>query len=133
MSEILTQDLGMKLVMAKFIPWLLLPEQKENGAEVANDLIQTAINESDFLKKVITRDESWVYSCDLETKAQSSQWKSPDSPHLKKVRQSHSKIKTILTVCFDSEGVVHHGYTPVGLAINKKYYLNVLLQLRDAI
>ena len=123
----------MKRVAAKFIPWLLLPEQKENGAEVANDLIQTAINESDFLKKVITRDESWVYSCDLETKAQSSQWKSPDSPHLKKERQSHSKIKTILTVCFDSEGVVHHGYTPVGLAINKKYYLNVLLQLRDAI
>ena len=28
-SEILTQDLGMKHV-AKFIPWLLLPEQKEH-------------------------------------------------------------------------------------------------------
>ena len=28
-SEILTQDLGMKCVMAKFVPWLLLPEQKE--------------------------------------------------------------------------------------------------------
>ena len=27
-SEILSQDLGMKCVVAKFIPWLLLPEQK---------------------------------------------------------------------------------------------------------
>ena len=53
---------------------------------VANDLIQTTTNEPDFLKKVITRDESWVYSYDLERKAQSSQWKSPGSPHPKKVQ-----------------------------------------------
>ena len=29
-SEILKQDLGMKCVVAKFTPWLLLPEQKEH-------------------------------------------------------------------------------------------------------
>ena len=41
-SEILMQDLGMNCLMAKFIPQLLLPEQKEHRAAVANDLIQTA-------------------------------------------------------------------------------------------
>ena len=56
-SKILKQDLGMKCVMSKFTPRLLLPEQKEYHAAVANDLIHTAINEPDFLKKVITRDE----------------------------------------------------------------------------
>ena len=35
-SKILPQDLTMKCVMAKFIPWLLLPEQKEHHATVAN-------------------------------------------------------------------------------------------------
>ena len=89
------QDLGMKRVVAKFVKWLLLPEQKEHRAAVADDLIQTTANEPDFLKKVITRDKSWVYSCDLETKAQLSQWKSPGSPRMKKVWQSHSKIKTM--------------------------------------
>ena len=57
MSEILTQDLGVKCVMArvtpKFVLWLLLPEQKEHCAIVANDLIQIATNEPDVLKKVI--------------------------------------------------------------------------------
>ena len=53
--EILMQDLGMKRIVAKFIPQLLLPEQKEHRSAVANDLIQTATNESGFLKKVITR------------------------------------------------------------------------------
>ena len=51
------QDLGIKCVVAKFIPWLLLPEQKEHHAAFANDLIQTSTNEPDFLKKVITGDE----------------------------------------------------------------------------
>ena len=36
-SEILMQDLGRKRVVAKFVPWLLLPEQKEHCAAVAND------------------------------------------------------------------------------------------------
>ena len=61
-SEILMQDLGMKRVVAKFIPQLLPPEQKEHRAAVANDLIQTTIDGLHFLEKVITRDEWWVYS-----------------------------------------------------------------------
>ena len=56
--EILMQDLGMKCVMEKFILWLLLQEQKEHRAAVANDLIQTATNKPDFLKKVITLKET---------------------------------------------------------------------------
>ena len=90
----------MKCVVAKFILWLLLLEQKEHRAAVTNDLIQTATPETDFLKKVLTRDASWVCSYDPETKAQSLQWKSPGSPHPKKACQSCSKIKTTLTVIF---------------------------------
>ena len=56
------QNLGMKPVMAKFILCFLLPEQKEHHDAVANDLIQTATSEPDFLQKVITGDESWVHS-----------------------------------------------------------------------
>ena len=75
-------------------------------------MIQTATNEPDFLKKDIAGDESWVYSTHM--KAQLSQWMSPGSPHSKKAQQSHSKIKTMLTVFFDLEGGVHHEYTPPG-------------------
>ena len=60
----------MNCVVVKIFLQVLLPEQKEHGAAVANDLIQTATNEPDFIKKVITGGESWVYSYDLETKIQ---------------------------------------------------------------
>ena len=55
-SEILTRDLGMKHVVAKFVLWLLLLDQKEYCAAVANNLIQTTTNEPDFLKEVKTGD-----------------------------------------------------------------------------
>ena len=131
--EISMQDLGVKHVIAKLVLWLLLLEQKEHRAAVANDFIQTATNESDFLKKVITRDELCVYSCDPEMKAQSSQGKFPGSACLKKAQQSLSKTKTMVTVFFDWDGVVHHEHAPPGQIINKEYCLSVLHWSRDAI
>ena len=56
----------------------------------------TSNKNPDFPKKVITRDESWV--CDPETKSQSSQWKSSESPCPKKARQSWSNVKAMLMV-----------------------------------
>ena len=85
-SEILMEDLGKKLVVAEFVPQLLSQEQKEFRAEVAQDLLQTANKDPYFPKEVITGDESWVYGYNTETKAQSSQWKSPESPCPKKAQ-----------------------------------------------
>ena len=51
----------------------------------------------------------------------------------KRARQSRSKTKTMLTVFFDWEGVVHHKYAPLGQTINKEYYLGALCWLRDTI
>ena len=57
-AKILMQDLGMKwCAMAKFIPQLLLLEQKKHHASVANDLIQTINDEPDFLKVITGR---WI-------------------------------------------------------------------------
>ena len=56
-SKILTQEFGMKHVMTKFILRLLLPQQVEHRAAVADDLIQTATSELDFLWKVKTLGE----------------------------------------------------------------------------
>ena len=75
------------MLWQKFVLWLLLPEQKEHRAAVANDLVPATTDEPGSLRKIITGDEAWVYGlCDPETKAQSSLWKSPGSPRLKKAR-----------------------------------------------
>ncbi|UYV80564.1 hypothetical protein LAZ67_19000694 [Cordylochernes scorpioides] len=85
------------------------------------------------ITRVITGDEAWVYGYDVETKAQSSQWKLPHEPRPKKARQVRSNVKALLTVFFDCRGVVHHEFLPQGRTVNKNYYLQVMRNLREAI
>lgn len=132
-QAILTEDLGMRRVSAKFVPKLLSADQKDNRVSAAADLIDCVENNENFLKTVITGDESWVYGYDPETKVQSSQWKTANSPRPKKARMSRSNVKTLLIVFFDYKGIVHHEYAPSGQTVNKEYYIEVLRRLRDAI
>jgi hypothetical protein len=100
---ILTEDLAMRCVAAKFVPRLLSDDQKFRRLEVCEELKQRVEMEPHFMSRIITGDETWVYGYDPETTLQSSQWRSPSSPRPKKARQVRSNVKTMLMVFFDSE------------------------------
>jgi hypothetical protein len=127
------EDLHMCRVAAKFVPKLLSQEQQELCLEVVRDMLECANGDPEFLKTVITGDETWVYRYDLEMKVQSSQWKHSSSPRPKKAQQAWSKVRVLLTVFFDYRGIVYHCYAPEGQTINKEYYLEVIRHLRDAV
>lgn len=131
--SILTNDLGMRRVAAKFVPKLLNVDQKQHRINIAKELLDSVRDDPNLLQRVITGDESWVYGYDVETKAQSSQWKLPHEPRPKKARQVRSNVKVLLTVFFDCRGVVHHEFLPQGRTVNKEYYLQVMRNLREAI
>ena len=100
---------------------------------IAQKMLNDVNDDPDLLKKVITGDESWVYGYDVETKAQSSQWKHTESPRPKKPRQVRSNVKVLLTVFFDCHGAVHQKFLSQGRTVNKEYYLKVMRCLHDAI
>jgi hypothetical protein len=54
----------------KFVLKLLTVKQKETRFAVATDLLQCAGQDTNYMKTLITGDESWVYRYDPETKAQ---------------------------------------------------------------
>ena len=130
---IFSNNLGMRRVAAKFVPKLLNFDQKNRRMNIAQELLNDVNDDPDLLKRVITGDESWVYGYDVETKAQSSQWKFKGEPRQKKARQVRSKVKVLITVFFDYHGIVHHEFLPVGRTVNKEYYLEVMRRLREAI
>jgi hypothetical protein len=55
-------------------------------------------------------DKSWIYGDDPETKQQSLQWKSPQSPRTKRARQVRSSAKSMLVFFFDVKGIVQHEF-----------------------
>ena len=129
--KILTEDLKMRRVALKFVPWVLSVDQKQQRLDVCLDLKENAANDPSFLSNVITGDETWVYVYDPETKTQSSQWKSPGSPRLKKVRQVRSNIKSMLICFFDQKGIVHKECVPPGQTVIAAFYVDILKRLRE--
>ena len=109
---ILSDILGLKRVATKFVPNLLNFDQKTRCMTIAQEMLNDVNDDPDLLKKVITGDKSWVYGYDVETKAQSSQWKHTESPRPTKARQVRSNVKVLLTVFFDYHGVVHQEFLP---------------------
>ena len=79
---------------------LLTDAQKENCVTVSQELFDRSNADENFLKNVITGDETLVYDYDVETKVQSSQCLGKLSPRPKKARQSCSNVKVMLIVFF---------------------------------
>ncbi|UYV74009.1 hypothetical protein LAZ67_11001809 [Cordylochernes scorpioides] len=131
--SIFINDLSMRRVAAKFVPKLLNCDQKQHLMNIANEMLDSVRDDPNLLQRVITGDEAWVDGYDVETKAQSSQWKLPHEPRPKKARQVRSNVKVLLTVFFDGRGVVHHEFLPQGRTVNREYYLQVMRNLREAI
>jgi len=124
-QKILTEDLRMRHVTAKFVPCLLTAEQKDDRLSVCTDPCDQTQNDPHFMSSVITGGECWVYGYDLETKQMSSQW-STSSPRPKKARQVKSNIRTMLIAFFDNDGLVRHEFVPTGQTVNKEFYKAVL-------
>jgi len=96
--RILTDHLHIRKICTKLVPKNLSVEQKANRLEICQDLQGRLEIEPNFLDKVITGDESWVFDHDPETKRQSSEWHTKSSPRPKKACMSRSKVKTMIIV-----------------------------------
>ena len=60
------------------------------------DLLDRLERKPEFFSRIITGDESWILEYDFETKRQSWEWHTANSPRSKKARMSKSKIKSSL-------------------------------------
>ena len=130
---ILADSLNMRRISASFVPRLLSDDQKALHVSVCRELKQQASNGPNFISNIITGDGTWVYGYDPETKQQSLQWKSPNSPQPKKACQVHSNVKSMLIVFFDIQGIVHKEFVPLGQTVNGKFYCEILKRLKEGI
>jgi hypothetical protein len=83
--DILTTKLEIHWVVSKFVPRLLTQDQRESCVAICQELLDCTEEDKNFLKRIITSNETWVYGHDVETKMQSSQWVGKNSPRLKKM------------------------------------------------
>ena len=71
--DILTEELGMKKLSARWVPWLLTLDHKCTRVEMSKQsLTRFQHNQQDFLCQFVTTDKTWVHYYSPETKQQSS-------------------------------------------------------------
>lgn len=128
--EVVTEILGMRKVCAKLVPKILTGDNKQRRVIACQEMIARLYEDPNFLDRVVTGDESWVFEYDPETKRQSSEWHTKASPKSKKARMSKSRVKSMLITFFDAKGVIHREFLPAGQTVTGAFYLQVLRRLK---
>lgn len=133
-QRILTEELHMNKVSARWVPRMLTDNQKKIRYEMSSvNLEKFRSDPETFLRRFVTVDESWIHHFDPETKQQSMTWKRPSSPTPKKFKVSSSAGKVMASVFWDAEGVIMIDYLQKGATITGSYYAEQIQRLREAI
>lgn len=133
-SNIVTQELGMKKLSARWVPRLLTLDQKRVRMQISQECLDRFNkNQTDFMRRFITTDETWVHYYTPETKMQSKQWTEPGCSAPKKAMVVKSAGKVMASVFWDSKGILMIDYLPSGQTINGNYYANLLDRLHQNI
>ncbi|UYV77657.1 hypothetical protein LAZ67_15001833 [Cordylochernes scorpioides] len=90
-------------------------------------------NPEEFVNRFVTMDETWAHHFTPESKQQSMQWRHSCSPPAKKAKTVPTAGKVMVSVFWDSEGVLLLDFLNKGQTITGDYYANLVKQLREAI
>ncbi|KAG5347257.1 SETMR methyltransferase, partial [Acromyrmex charruanus] len=96
---ILHEDLG----KTKFVPHTLRSDQKSARINYSRDIVAAAENNPNFLKSIVTGDETWCFQYDPETKRQSAEWNDniPKAPSY--IKDSLHLVEHLNGTVFDLE------------------------------
>lgn len=84
-NKIVTQDFITRKVCTKMVPKILNDYRKAGRYDMSAEMTERLETEPDFLTRVMTCDESWVFEYDPENKWQSEECHTPQSPREKKL------------------------------------------------
>jgi len=112
----------MRKLSGEWVPKCLNADQKRQrrqSSEQLSDFFRRDPN--DFLLRLVTMDETWLYHYDPETKQQSVEWRHSGSPHPKKFRVQKCAGKFLASIFWDQDGILID-CLPKGQTINAEYY-----------
>ena len=81
----------------------------------------------------VAMNETWVHHFKPESKRASMEWQHPTSPHSKKFKSHQSAGKVMVTVFWNSVGVILVDFMSKGATIISDVYINTLKKLKARI
>ena len=121
--KILTQELKLRKVCARWVPHLLTKEQKTTSVKMAKYLLKKyKIFDKRRISELFTGDEIWVYY--FEPQRRIKQWPQKDQARPIRIK---SAAKVLYAVFFNCDGLIVQIPVPNGKTITGKFYKNGML------
>ncbi|GFS00937.1 histone-lysine N-methyltransferase SETMAR [Elysia marginata] len=109
---------------------MLTDEMKMQRKRMCAKLLKYYEEEGEeFIQRIVTGDESWVHHYDPESKRQWMEYRHKSSPSPRKFKVAASARNMMLTVFWDSEGIVHIEILKQGNTVNSERYISSLRKL----
>jgi hypothetical protein len=104
---ILHEELDTIKVCARWVPCLLTAHQKCSRMKISEQCLERFNkNNTDFMYRFITMDETWIHHYTPKSKEQSKQWTEAGCSVPKKTRSVPSVGKVMASVFWDAEGIL---------------------------
>ena len=121
--------LGFTSKLQKWVPHILSDANKAQRIKLSKQHLARQ-KESPFLHRVVTCDEKWVY---YKNQTRQRTWGRAGQRSSTVPKRGLTKDKRLLTVFWDSEGVIMHHFMEPGQTINSNVYCDLLDQLKEAL
>jgi histone-lysine N-methyltransferase SETMAR len=125
---ILHEELDMKKLCARWVPHWLTAVQKRIRMKISEQCLERFNkNKTDFVRRFITVDETWIHHYTPESK----QWTEAGCSAPKKTRSVPSAGSVMALVFWGAEGILFIDYLEKGKTITGKYYSILLTKLDE--
>lgn len=129
-QRILSEDLNLRCVTARWVPHDLTPEQKDNRVRESRNILQFFSRHRRVITdRLIVVDEKWIFHRTVGTKSSNKVWASEDSIKPTVVRRLQHERKSMIIVAFSFDGHFCVDVLPHGQNVNSDYYLQFLRQV----
>ena len=133
-GHIVDEYLNMRKLCSKWVPRELTTDQKQQRIDDSKQCLELFNrNKSEFLRRYVTMDETWLHHFTPESNRQSAEWTARDEPTPKRGKTQKSAGKVLASVFWDTHGIIFIDYLKKGKTINSDYYVALLERLKDEI
>lgn len=124
-------NMGKRYMSNRWLPHALTDANKQKRVDICISLLQMHAR-NNFLPRLITGDETWVYWENARTESRRS-WRGIGDEPATDVRRTLTTKKHLATVFWDSKGVILMDVLPHGETMTSAYYCALLDRLKTAI
>jgi len=128
-GSIIHENMDTRKLSAKWVPKCLNADQERQRCRSPEQLLEFFRHDpNDFLLRLVTMDETWLYHYNPVTKQQSMEWRLTPPPKNSECKNLWKSSR--LDFFLGSRRLPPH-YLPKGQTINAEYYSSLLVQLKD--